>query len=70
VDEDNNAILGDFGESRSFLHKELGTFTTVGSLLYMAPEVINSEKFVFKQFLVIFLFLLFLDILSQQTFGL
>jgi serine/threonine protein kinase len=40
-------IIGDFGEARSFTDTYTGTVATLGSMLYMAPEVMKSEKYFF-----------------------
>jgi serine/threonine protein kinase len=44
IDERFNAILGDFGETRKFTMDHTGTMTALGSMLYMAPEVVKNKK--------------------------
>jgi hypothetical protein len=38
---------GDFGEARSFTTDHTGTMTALGSMLYMAPEILRNERYVF-----------------------
>jgi serine/threonine protein kinase len=35
---------GDFGEARSFTMDHTGTMTALGSMLYMAPEIVRNQK--------------------------
>jgi serine/threonine protein kinase len=45
IDEDVNAVLGDFGESRFFVPSEdAGTISALGTMLYMSPEMVRNEK--------------------------
>jgi serine/threonine protein kinase len=37
-------LKGDFGEARSFSIEHTGTITALGSMLYMAPEIVKNEK--------------------------
>jgi serine/threonine protein kinase len=65
IDEDLNAIVGllplcflfpiysfvgDFGEARSFTVDHTGTVTALGSMLYMAPEIVKNQKYFFLFF--------------------
>jgi serine/threonine protein kinase len=61
MDENLNAIIGmgrmffcmflfgsgDFGEARSFTVDHTSTITALGSMMYMAPEILKDEKFFF-----------------------
>jgi serine/threonine protein kinase len=42
----NLFFLGDFGEARTFTVDHTGTMTALGSMLYMAPEIVKNQKFV------------------------
>jgi serine/threonine protein kinase len=55
------SFVGDFGEARSFSADHTGTITALGSMLYMAPEIVKNQKYLFS-----FLFLEFVSRL--QTF--
>jgi serine/threonine protein kinase len=48
IDENVNVIIGDFGEARYFTFDHTSTTTGLGTMLYMAPEMLKGEKFVFK----------------------
>jgi serine/threonine protein kinase len=38
-------MIGDFGEAHSFTGDYTGTVTALGSMLYMAPEIVKNEKY-------------------------
>jgi serine/threonine protein kinase len=44
--------IGDFGEARSFTGDVHETITALGTMLYMAPEIVRNEKYVFFVFLM------------------
>jgi serine/threonine protein kinase len=47
MDNDYNIMLGDFGETRHYTSKPLESVFAAGTMLYMAPEVVNNEEFLF-----------------------
>jgi serine/threonine protein kinase len=38
-------MIGDFGEAREITVNHTGTVTTLGTMLYMAPEIMRGEKY-------------------------
>jgi serine/threonine protein kinase len=54
-------LLGDFGETRSFTVDHTGTVTALGSMLYMAPEIIKNQK-------LFYFFYFFLLLFSRYSF--
>jgi serine/threonine protein kinase len=80
IDEDLNAIvgvwwlcylylfaLGDFGETRSFMVNHTSTVTALGTMLYMAPEIVKGEKLVnlFYNFFFFYIYIHFLVIYGR-----
>ena len=45
IDKNNNIKIGDFGISRQLSNTTKYTYTSIGTTNYMAPEVINGEKY-------------------------
>jgi serine/threonine protein kinase len=45
-------LIGDFGEAREFTADHTGTMTALGSMLYMAPEVMKGEKYILFLFII------------------
>jgi serine/threonine protein kinase len=40
-------LIGDFGEAQEFTVYHTSTMTAFGSILYMAPEILKDEKYIF-----------------------
>jgi serine/threonine protein kinase len=61
-------LLADYGESRSLLKASHTLSTDIGTLMYMAPELIKLDDAEIKFCLILFIFKYFLFKGQEQNF--